>query len=53
MIYLNKNSSTSAQKIDLENSFQQTFATISKLLIFRYIYNFFLKEEVNKIEFFY
>ena len=53
MIYLNKNSSTSAQKIDLENSFQQTFATISKLLIFRHIYNFFLKEEVNKIEFFY
>ena len=37
MIYLNKDSSTPAQKIDLENSLQQTFATISKLLIFRYI----------------
>ena len=37
MIYLNKRSSTPAQKIGLENSLQQTFATISKLLIFRHI----------------
>ena len=36
MIYLNKNFSTPAQKIDLENSLQQTVATISKRLIFKY-----------------
>ena len=37
MIYLNKNSPTSALKIDSENSLQQTLATISKLPILRYI----------------
>ena len=37
MIHLNKNSSTPAQKIDLENSLQQSFATLSKLLTFRYL----------------
>ena len=37
MIQLNKNFSTPAQKIDLENSLQQFFATLSKLLTFRYI----------------
>ena len=37
MIYLNKNFLTPAQKIDIEISLQQTFSTISKLLIFRYI----------------
>ena len=37
MIYLNKNSSTRAQKIDLENSLEQSFATLSKLHIFRYV----------------
>ena len=37
MIYLNKNSSAPAQKLDLENSLQQSFTTLSKLLIFRYI----------------
>ena len=37
-IYLNKNSATPAQKkIDLENSLHQSFATLSKLLIFRYL----------------
>ena len=38
MIHLNKNSSTPNQKIDLENSLQQFFATSLKLLTFRYIY---------------
>ena len=33
MIYLNKNSLTPAQTIDLENSLRQSFATLSKLLI--------------------
>ena len=38
MTYLNKNSSTPAQKeVDLENSLQQFFATLSKLMIFRYL----------------
>ena len=38
MIYLNKNSSTPApKKIDLENSLQQSFATLSKLHISRYV----------------
>ena len=38
MIYLNENSSTPApRKIDLENSLQQSFATLSKPLIFRYL----------------
>ena len=36
MIHL-KNSSTPAQKIDLKNSLQQSFATLSKLLTFRYL----------------
>ena len=35
MIYLNKNSSTPTQKIDLENSLQQSFPTLPKLLTFR------------------
>ena len=54
MIYFNKNSSTPAQKkIGLENSLQQSFATLSKLLIFRLsMCKFFLKEEL-KIEFWY
>ena len=30
MIYLNENSLTPTQKMELENSLQQTFATISK-----------------------
>ena len=37
MISLNNNSSTPAQKMDLENSLQQTFATVPKLLVFGYI----------------
>ena len=37
MIHLNKNASTPAQKIDLENSLQQYFTTLSKLLRLRYI----------------
>ena len=38
MIYLNKNSSTpSPKKIDLENSLQQSFATLLKLPIFKYL----------------
>ena len=37
MIHLNKNSSAPAQKIDFENLLQQSFATLSKLLTFRYI----------------
>ena len=37
MIEMNKNSSTPAQKIDLENSLQQIFEAISKHLIFRHI----------------
>ena len=36
-IHLNQNSSTPTQMIDLENSMQQSFATLSKLLTFRYI----------------
>ena len=37
MIYLDKNSSTPAQKIDLENSMHQSFVTLlSKVLTFRY-----------------
>ena len=46
MIHLNKNSLTPAQKIDLENLLQQSFATLSKLLTFRYKYMQLLKEEV-------
>ena len=38
MFYLDKDSSTPIQKIDLENSLQQTFAIISKFLILRYIF---------------
>ena len=37
MIHWNKNSLIPAQKIDLKNSLQQSFATLSKLLTFRYI----------------
>ena len=38
MIYLNKNSSTPAPKQrDLEHLLQQSFATLSKLLIFKYL----------------
>ena len=37
MIHLHKNSSTPIQKIDLEISLQQSFATLSKLLTYRYI----------------
>ena len=37
MIHLNTNSSTPTQKIDLENSMYESFATLSKLLTFRYI----------------
>ena len=37
MIHLNKNSSTRVQKIDLDNLLQQSFATLLKLLTFRYI----------------
>ena len=38
MIYLNKNSSTPVpRKIDLENSLEQSFATLSKRLIFKYL----------------
>ena len=51
---MNKNSSTPAEKIDLENSLQQTFPTISKLLIFRHIYVQLLSEEEGtKVEFLY
>ena len=32
MFYLNENSLTLAQTIDLENSLRQSFATLSKLL---------------------
>ena len=39
LIYLNKNSSTPApKKRDLENSLQQSFTALSKLLVFRYLY---------------
>ena len=37
MIRLNKNSSTPTQMKDLENSMQQSFATLSKLPTFRFI----------------
>ena len=37
MIHLHKNSSTPTQKIDLGISLQQSFATLSKLLTFRYM----------------
>ena len=37
MVHLNKNSFTPAQKIDLEDSLNQPFVTLSKLLTFRYI----------------
>ena len=37
MILLNKNSSTQVQKIDLDNSLQQSFGTLPKPLTFRYI----------------
>ena len=51
MIDLNKNSSTPAQKIDLENSLQQIFEAISKHLIFRYICatSFRKKRLINRI----
>ena len=37
MIHLNKNSWTPAQKIDLENSLQQSLATLSFFFTFRYV----------------
>ena len=37
MIHLNKNTLTPAQKIDLENLLQQSFATLSKPLTLTYI----------------
>ena len=37
MIHLNKDTSTPAENISLENSLQQSFANFSKLLTFTYI----------------